>query len=388
MRFRGCVVVVYLGAASLAACAGGATATTGPAPAGPVVNVSALPGPAATPTPSATPTPTAAQSAPPSTPTPVQSGAPGATPTPAPTATATPTPAPTATPTHPVDSALCMGWTTQTVATGLGVLESVLIDPSGNGILLSNTSGNSVQRIASNGTVSTVASVSSPGELVALPGGGVLVSTGDSTIDAVLGTANGTMVVLNPATGAAPTYASGLTAPNGVAIDAAGNAYTTDTGTTPGTGITLVPASDPAHPVVNWAPVTDSNGIAIDNAKRLLYVDQTFSATNDIEVLSLDAPQTVNLLVSLTGIGSPVPKGLDDMILDPTGILDVAANGSGEVFRVDPATGYACLLAGGFSFTSAVALETGPPHGLLVVGFDGTVHSLIPPVPLPALRRR
>jgi hypothetical protein len=263
-------------------------------------------------------------------------------------------------------------------------LESVLIDPSGNGVLLSNTSGNAVQRLASDGTVTTVASLTAPGELVALAGGNVLVSTGDSTADALAGTANGSFVILDPATGAAPTYATGLVAPNGVAIDASGNGYTTDTGTTPGTGITLVPASGPGHPQANWAPVTDSNGIAIDAGKRVLYVDQTFSATNDIEVLSLDAPQTVKLLVSLTGIGSPVPKGLDDMILDPTGILDVAANLSGEVFRVDPATGYACLLQGGYTLTSSVALETSAPHGLLVVGFDGSVHELIPPVPLPA----
>jgi DNA-binding beta-propeller fold protein YncE len=255
-------------------------------------------------------------------------------------------------------------------------------------VLLSSLSANSVLHLASDGTMTTVASLSSPGELVPLPGGSVLLPTGDSTEGAELGLTNGTFVILDPATGAAPTYATGLTGPNGLALDAAGNAYTTDAGMTPGTGITRVLASDPAHPQVDWAPVTDSNGIAIDNAKRLLYVDQTFSATNDVEVLSLDAPQSVSLLVSLTGIGSPVPKGLDDMILDPDGILDVAANPAGEVFRIDPATKYACLLDGNLALTASVGLESGPPHGLLVAGWDGTLNELVPPEPLTDARSR
>jgi hypothetical protein len=371
-RLWGSVFAVSIGVHVLSACAAGTTAApaaTAPHEStAPVITISEPP--------------VIDVSEPPATPTPLPTATPSSTATGTASASASASASPTPTPTSVstvADASLCTGWTTTTLVSGLGVLESVLLDPNGNGTLVSSTSGNAVSRISSSGTATQVAALTAPGELVQLTTGKILVSTGDSTEDALTDMANGTVAILDPVTGKTQTYSTGLVAPNGVAVDSAGNVYTTDTGT--GSGITRVSAVNPTQPQSMWADVTDSNGIAIDNAKRLLYVDQTFTASNDIEVLSLDAPQTVSQLVSLTGIGSPVPKGLDDMILDPTGILDVAANLSGEVFRVDPATGYACVLASGFALTSSVALEQGPPHGLLVVGFDGSLHQLIPPSP-------
>ena len=371
-RLWGSVFAVSIGVHVLSACAAGTTAApaaTAPHEStAPVITISEPP--------------VIDVSEPPATPTPLPTATPSSTATGTASASASASASPTPTPTSVstvADASLCTGWTTTTLVSGLGVLESVLLDPNGNGTLVSSTSGNAVSRISSSGTATQVAALTAPGELVQLTTGKILVSTGDSTEDALTDMANGTVAILDPVTGKTQTYSTGLVAPNGVAVDSAGNVYTTDTGT--GSGITRVSAVNPTQPQSMWADVTDSNGIAIDNAKRLLYVDQTFTASNDIEVLSLDAPQTVSQLVSLTGIGSPVPKGLDDMILDPSGILDVAANLSGEVFRVDPATGYACVLASGFALTSSVALEQGPPHGLLVVGFDGSLHQLIPPSP-------
>ena len=371
-RLWGSVFAVSIGVHVLSACAAGTTAApaaTAPHEStAPVITISEPP--------------VIDVSEPPATPTPLPTATPSSTATGTASASASASASPTLTPTSVstvADASLCTGWTTTTLVSGLGVLESVLLDPNGNGTLVSSTSGNAVSRISSSGTATQVAALTAPGELVQLTTGKILVSTGDSTEDALTDMANGTVAILDPVTGKTQTYSTGLVAPNGVAVDSAGNVYTTDTGT--GSGITRVSAVNPTQPQSMWADVTDSNGIAIDNAKRLLYVDQTFTASNDIEVLSLDAPQTVSQLVSLTGIGSPVPKGLDDMILDPSGILDVAANLSGEVFRVDPATGYACVLASGFALTSSVALEQGPPHGLLVVGFDGSLHQLIPPSP-------
>lgn len=49
-------------------------------------------------------------------------------------------------------------------------------------------------------------------------------------------------------------------------------------------------------------------------------------------------------------------KGLDDMTRDAAGILYVAANGTGELIRVDPATAQACLVASGLQNPSSVRI--------------------------------
>ena len=55
-------------------------------------------------------------------------------------------------------------------------------------------------------------------------------------------------------------------------------------------------------------------------------------------------------------------KGLDDMTRDEAGLLYVVANGTGELLRVDPSTGQACLIAGGLQNPSSVRIapEDGP----------------------------
>jgi hypothetical protein len=52
-------------------------------------------------------------------------------------------------------------------------------------------------------------------------------------------------------------------------------------------------------------------------------------------------------------------KGLDDITRDENGILYPVANGMGELLRVDPATGEACLIASGFQNSSSVRIA---PH--------------------------
>ncbi len=49
-----------------------------------------------------------------------------------------------------------------------------------------------------------------------------------------------------------------------------------------------------------------------------------------------------------------VPKGLDDITMGPDGYLYVAAHLSGEVIRVDPADGSACVLAAGLHEPTSV----------------------------------
>ena len=49
-----------------------------------------------------------------------------------------------------------------------------------------------------------------------------------------------------------------------------------------------------------------------------------------------------------------VPKGLDDMTVGPDGQLYVVGFASGELLRVDPVTGQACLVVSGLVTPTAV----------------------------------
>src|SRR5206468_12329171 len=49
-------------------------------------------------------------------------------------------------------------------------------------------------------------------------------------------------------------------------------------------------------------------------------------------------------------------KGLDDMTRDADGTLYVMANGMGELLRVDPLTGAACLVVSGLGNPSSVRI--------------------------------
>ncbi len=67
------------------------------------------------------------------------------------------------------------------------------------------------------------------------------------------------------------------------------------------------------------------------------------------------------------------------MTIDPAGRLYVAANGAGQIWRVDP-DGTVCTLARGLRFPSAVALGHGPDGfsdgNLYAVTFSGDIVAL------------
>lgn len=68
--------------------------------------------------------------------------------------------------------------------------------------------------------------------------------------------------------------------------------------------------------------------------------------------------------------------GLDDMTVDRLGNLYVAANGAGQVWKVNT-RGAICVLAGGLLFPSAVNFGVGANSAnLYVVGFDGNASEL------------
>jgi hypothetical protein len=193
-----------------------------------------------------------------------------------------------------------------------------------------------------------------------------------------MGTPDGTLEKFDLDSGQRTTFASGLTMPNGLAILPNGDfVVSRDLGS--GTGITRIPKDDPAHPQPNWSDLNDQNGMAVDPSGKWLYAVQTFTPDSAVYRINIANPSERSVVATLAG---PTPKGLDDMTIDADGNLYIAANGTGEVIRLDPATKEHCTIASGLQNTSAVKFGRGPgwsAESLYVVGFDGLVRELKPP---------
>jgi hypothetical protein len=217
-------------------------------------------------------------------------------------------------------------------------------------------------------------------------------NTGDSAQSGLTGTADGTLDRFDLDTHARSTFASGLTMPNGLAILPNGDfVVSRDIGS--GTGITRIPAGDPAHPQPNWAQLDDQNGMALDPTGTWLYAVQTFTPDSAVWKFRISNPSDKSVVAALAG---PTPKGLDDMTIDATGVLYIAANGTGEVIRLDPATGQHCTIVTGLQNPSSLKFGRGPGWAadhLYVTAFDGTVRELTPPAkanptPTPTTKKR
>jgi sugar lactone lactonase YvrE len=198
----------------------------------------------------------------------------------------------------------------------------------------------------------------------------------------VLRTGAAKVVRFDPAdpNGTVADFASGFNMPNGMTFDAGGNLYISndfDYGL-----IRILPDG-------TWgelAHVWGTNGLVVDPAGENLYAAITFDQRSPIERISLEAPLDHETAVELTfGAASLEPmiypdpdpnapllgvKGLDDMTRDAGGVLYPVANGMGEVLRVDPTTGAACLIASGLQNPSSVRIA---PAGS---GFDTSGEAL------------
>lgn len=266
----------------------------------------------------------------------------------------------------------------RTIAEGLGSLENVLPDERG-GLLVSASDQKAIVRLAPDGSSTVlVPDVTSPGGL-RIRDGVLYFNTGDSAASGAFGTADGTIDTYDLGTGARATFARDLVMPNGLAALPNGDFVTSrDIGS--GTGITRVPFDDPAHPQFSWVDTSDSNGMAVDPTGTYLYYVETFTNESAVYRVTIASPSMVERVTTLGG--TVPPKGLDDMTVDGSGLLYIAANSAGEVIRLDPATKDACVIATGMRNTSAVKLGAGPgwpSTHLFVVGFDGVARELTPP---------
>jgi hypothetical protein len=260
-------------------------------------------------------------------------------------------------------------------------------------MLISATQSSSIERMTPDGRVSTlVPGVNAPGGLV-VRGRTLYFNTGDSPQAGVLGSEDGTIDTYNLDTAVRSTWGRDLVMPNGLAILPGGDAVVTRVKPVLGmsTGITLVPAADPTRPHYNWVRLDDTNGLMLDPTRTWLYTDQTFTTDSAVYRIRVSDPTQVQVVARLADAGLPSqaaavgagrPRGLDDLGFAPDGMLYVAANGAGQVIRMDPTTGASCVIATGLISPSSVRAGSGPgwpSDNLYVTSWDGTVRELIPP---------
>ena len=272
----------------------------------------------------------------------------------------------------------CSTWGTATVASGLGSLENLEFDGRG-GLLVSATNQGAIVRLRRGAAPAPVVSgVRAPGGL-RVRGGAVFFTTGNAAASAVAGLRDGTFESADLDTGRRTALATGLIGPNGLAFLPNGDAVTSRA-LGSGTGITRLPAADPSRKQENWARLDGANGLVVDPTGTWLYTVETFTAESRVFRIRIGDPSRIETVASLGRVG--VPRGLDDIDMDAAGVLYMAANGSGEVLRLDPRSGALCTLARGIRNPSAVKLGRGPDWSarkLYVTAFDGAVRELTPP---------
>jgi sugar lactone lactonase YvrE len=256
----------------------------------------------------------------------------------------------------------------QTLVSTGDVLEYGIFDRYGRFYYSDQTMG-MLMRIDHFGEAAKVlAPIAAPGAVVFAGSGSLTIGSGDSFQDGSMGDSNpmSSLVRVNLETGATQTYATGLGMANGLAFDS-GTYYATNDA---GYDVDRVRRGKVLHP---WASVYSTNGVVVSADDQYVYVTQTFSPAA-IQRISIADPSHVTPYA--VAEGADVTAGLDDMTMDRSGNLYVAANGAGQIWKVDT-SGTICVLATGLVTPSAVNFGRGTSsRNLYVVGFDGHISEL------------
>jgi gluconolactonase len=259
--------------------------------------------------------------------------------------------------------------TPQVLASTGDTLEYGIFDRQGR-FFYSDQSTSMLMRIDHFGEApKALAPVPAPGAMVFMKDGSIIIGSGDSVQNGSQGDSNpmSSLLRVNPETGALQTYATGLGMANGIALGPHKTIYATND---VGNDIDRVRRGKVLHP---WAQVYSTNGVVISPDHRYVYVSQTFTPATIQRISIADPTQVTPYAVAQ---GSDVTAGLDDMTIDRRGNIYVAANGGGQVWKVDT-SGTICVLAGGLVTPSAVNFGVGAnSRNLYVVGFDGHISEL------------
>jgi sugar lactone lactonase YvrE len=233
----------------------------------------------------------------------------------------------------------------------VGWADNVVFDGQG-GMWVSRVIGNAVQRYDASGQVTKVVELEGPAGMAMGPDGKLYVNQD------LIGVSAARVVRFDPTaeTPELETFATGLPGANGLAADGEGNLYVGIVGPmTIGQSPSLVKILPDGTIDQAWSALADfpnANGIAVHG--DTLFVNRWVDRNSPIERVPLDDPASHSKLVQLTPEQPLVPKVLDDLTIGPDGRIYTVAYATGELLRVHPRTGRACVVADGFVTPTSV----------------------------------
>jgi len=254
----------------------------------------------------------------------------------------------------------CEGNVSQrTVATGLGVLES-LISGGGGKMYVSSTSEGfddpaKLLRFAAPGADARTIATAGPGPGgLAWNGRRLLWGNGNTQANGESGDADprATLLSVHPRTGKYFTWARGLGMANGVARAKNGVVFASND-----FGSKLDRISRKGATRHGWADVESGNGMVVGRNGRYLFVNQTFTTPGAIVRVEIANPSNVSTFFSSADAGVPFPA-LDGLARDEKNNLYAAAWITGEVWKITPDR-RACVLATGIPQISNLAFGGG-----------------------------
>jgi sugar lactone lactonase YvrE len=264
-----------------------------------------------------------------------------------------------------------------------GTLESVIV---GSGGRLFFTNESAVFRLdRPDGTPKLLAAVDAPGGLAFDSDGSLIVGYGNSIPNGTVGDLTGPsgLVRIDPDTGAASVFATGLSMANGLVRGPDGAFYASNDF---GSNIDRITGGVTER---GWAKVLSGNGLVIDSTGTYLFAAQTFQPPAIQRVTIANPSQVVPYAQDFQQLAA----GLDGLAIDAAGRIFAAANGAGEIWRADTNGQFCAVLRGLPAFPdgpSAVAIgerQTDfPARNLYSVAFNGDLIELPGAAALPGSR--
>ncbi|MGK8522379.1 SMP-30/gluconolactonase/LRE family protein [Nocardia asteroides] len=225
--------------------------------------------------------------------------------------------------------------------------ENLGYDAQGN-LWVSRLYRNEVQRYDASGALTAAVPVEFPGAVRLGPDGLLYVVYGDAPISVVR---PGGVLRFDPAA-AVPkpeVFVSGFTMPNGAAFDPSGNLYVATV-----SGVVKV-RPDASIDAAWGAPLTGlaANGAVVHDGT--LFVTANGGPLGRVVRIPIAEPTARGTVADLSSQLPGLPDFADDLLADPAGILYVTTL-TGQLIRVDPATGAACTVLSGQPLTAVAAI--------------------------------
>jgi len=258
------------------------------------------------------------------------------------------------------------------IASNQGVLESIASDRSGR-IFFTDTDASRLLRIDRRGEQPVVLKEAIDGILAVMVDrdNSLVLGIGNSNTDAAADNGNAGLMRVDPDTGETiEIITMGLDMSNGITRGRDGAYYASNDF---GHGIDRFFGGQVTD---NWSTVETPNGLVIDSTGRYLYAAQTFKPAS---VARIDLATGTSTTYAEAG-AADVAAGPDGLTRDSYDRLYVAANGAGEIWRVNRDRTI-CALARGYPTVSSVSFGGGtrgfPSRNLYAVTFTGQIVELV-----------